>query len=165
MTESYEHALSRYHQTLYKVSMPLLCWEFVDPPHLEINQFYRIQQHWSEKVNFHDIVHLSHREIVITNANFEIVFATEGLFHMTGYSPNEVVGKSPRVFQGPLTSEQTKLKIREAIHHRRPFKAEILNYKKNGNTYMCEVEAYPKFTTQGEFINYIAFERDAASPL
>lgn len=165
MTASYEEALYNYYKTLHRNSMPLLCWDFLDSPKLEINQFHNIQQLWSEKVNFHQIVHFSHREIVITNTAFEIIFATEGLFGMTGYYPKEVIGKSPKLFQGPLTCQTTKHKIREAMSLKQPFKVEILNYKKNGSTYMCEVEAYPKFTAQGEFINYIAFEKDAASPL
>ena len=41
------------------------------------------------------------------------------------------------------------------------FKEVILNYKKNGETYLCKIEAYPKFDKEGNFVNYIAFETAA----
>ena len=53
------------------------------------------------------------------------------------------------------------MKIRRAIGKREPFKAILLNYKKNGETYFCEIEAYPKFNAEGTFLNYIAFEKVA----
>jgi hypothetical protein len=43
-----------------------------------------------------------------------------------------------------------------------PFKAVILNYNKDGSTYLCEIEAKPKFNSKGELVNYIAFERIAS---
>jgi hypothetical protein len=81
---------------------------------------------------------------------------------MSGYHQEEIIGKSPKVFQGILTSEITKTNIRQAINNKLPFKEIILNYKKDGSTYLCEIEAIPKFNKKGEFLNYIAFERIAS---
>ena len=81
---------------------------------------------------------------------------------MTGYNSEEIMGKSTKIFQGILTSEITKTNIRQAINHKLPFKEIILNYKKDGSTYLCEIEAIPKFDKRGEFLNYIAFERIAS---
>lgn len=66
------------------------------------------------------------------------------------------------MFQGVLTSESIKNNIRKAIINKKPFKEVIINYKKDGSTYLCEIEAIPKFNKKGEFLNYIAFERIAS---
>lgn len=80
---------------------------------------------------------------------------------MNGYHYKELTGNSPKMFQGNETSLVTTMKIRRAIGKREPFKAILLNYKKNGETYFCEIEAYPKFNAEGTFLNYIAFEKAA----
>lgn len=128
----------------------------------EILLFNTFQKNWNSKENFHEIVHKSNKSLLITNANLEIVFASENITKMNGYSPFEIIGKSPKIFQGVLTSEKAKKSIREAILKLKSFKKVILNYKKDGSTYLCEIEAYPKFNQKGNFINYIAFEKEAS---
>ena len=66
------------------------------------------------------------------------------------------------MFQGILTSETTKNSIRNAISKKHPFKEVLLNYRKDGSTYWCEIEAYPKFDKKNNLVHFIAFERIAS---
>ena len=81
---------------------------------------------------------------------------------MNGYYPKDVLGKSPKMFQGPLTSAKALDNIKIAVKNQLPFKEIITNYKKDGSLYECEIKAVPKFDAKGNLVNYIAFERIAS---
>lgn len=162
MTEAYEKALVKYHSTLRIVPVPLMCWDIFASYSQELNNYNAIQSKWHIQENFNAIVYQQKRDIIVTNVNQEIVFATQGIHEMNGYHAFELIGKSPKIFQGELTSAESKNKIRTAIKNQLPFKDIILNYKKDGSTYLCDIEAFPKFNKKGVLINYVAFEKIAS---
>jgi len=162
MTEAYEKALIKYYSKLRIIPVPIMCWDIFASYNQEINKYNAFQSKWETHENFNNIVYQQKREIIITNANQEIVFATQGIYSMNGYHAFELIGKSPKIFQGELTCSESKNNIKTAIQNQLPFKDIILNYKKDGSTYLCNIEAYPKFNKKGALINYIAFERIAS---
>ncbi len=162
MTEAYEKALIKYYSKLRIVHVPIICWDIFASYNREINNYNAIQSKWETHENFNAIVYQEKRDIIITNANQKIVFATQGIHSMNGYHASELIGKSPKIFQGELTSSESKNNIRIAIQNQLPFKDIILNYRKDGSTYLCNIEAYPKFNRKGQLINYIAFEKIAS---
>ena len=162
MTLEYDKARSKYLSSLKVLKTPLICWDFYTSYENDFLLFNKIQKKWTEKIDFLKETNKNSFQLLITDSKFKIIFASEGLFGMNGYQPFEVIGKSPSIFQGLKTSEKTKKSIKEALINHAPFKEIILNYKKNGETYWCEIEAYPKFDNQGNFLNYIAFEKIAA---
>lgn len=162
MTEAYEKSLIRFYKKLRIVPVPLICWDLINSYRTDHSTFNSIQKNWKEKVDYHQVVDILQREIIITNKNFEIIFATRNIVNLNGYHPFEIIGKSPKIFQGEMTSESSKIKIREAIQQRKAFKETLVNYKKDNSTYLCEIEAYPKYDKKGQFINYVAFERIAS---
>lgn len=161
MFEEYDKAWSKYRESSEIVSLPLISWEFYNLPRAEQKEFNAIQFLWNEKVDYNKVITKEKKTIVITDADFKIIFASSSISEMTGYNYQEIKGKSPKMFQGRKTSEETKEKIRLAIKNKKPFKEVILNYKKNGEIYFCQIEAHPKFDKSGNFLNYIAFEQAA----
>jgi PAS domain S-box-containing protein len=162
MMNQYEKAFAKYYSQLRIIPTPLISWDIFVSPNLEITNYNTIQKYWKSKDNFRQKVFTEKREIIITNANQEIVFATQSIHKMNGYHPHEIIGKTPKIFQGELTSEISRTKIKNALLNQLPFKEIIVNYKKDGTTYLCEIEAFPKFNKKGELLNYIAFERIAS---
>lgn len=162
MLEEYDKAWAKYQEGLKIIPVPLVSWTQFPYAAAEKVAFNAIQKNWTEKECLQDILTVLKREVIITDANFEIIFATEGVYQMNGYHPSELIGKSPRIFQGELTSQAVKDKIKRAMSQKIPFKEVLLNYKRNGATYHCEIEAFPKFNNRGTFLNYIAFERIAS---
>ncbi|WP_395056066.1 PAS domain-containing protein [Flavobacterium sp.] len=162
MLEEYDKAFAKYRKGLKTIPMPIICWDFHNIKNLELLSFDIIQKNWSKKISFLKIVNNDKKDIIVTDKNFKIIFATKSILAMTGYQPEEIIGKSPKIFQGVLTSEIAKDNIRKAIANKLPFKEVIVNYKKDGSLYKCEIEAIPKFDQKGEFLNYIAFERIAS---
>jgi PAS domain S-box-containing protein len=80
---------------------------------------------------------------------------------MTGYAENEVIDKTPKMFQGPETSKIALQEIRQAIEKQLPFEKTLLNYKKNGETYDCKIQVFPIFNLKGQLCHFIAFEKAA----
>ena len=162
MFQEYDKAFAKYRNSLKTIPLPIICWDFHNIKNLELSSFHIIQKNWSEKISFLKVVNNDKKDIIVTDKNLKIIFATKSILIMTGYHPEEIIGKSPKVFQGILTSDITKTNIRNAISNKLPFKEVVVNYKKDGSTYLCEIEAIPKFDKKGEFLNYIAFERLAS---
>lgn len=99
--------------------------------------------------------------IVVTCPNLKIVFASQNIVRMNGYEPEEIIGKSPKMFQGAKTNTSTSGEIREAIEKRKPFEKVVLNYRKDGTLYKCHIKGFPVFNRKGALINFIAFEKAA----
>ncbi len=89
-----------------------------------------------------------------------IVYANEALFRHTGYEPSEVVGKTPRIFQGPKTDPAELAKIRQALIEWRSITVEIINYKKNGEEYWVEITITPIADSTGWFTHWVSVQRD-----
>lgn len=162
MIKEYDNAWAKYQEKLNILSLPLVLWEFRKEMYSEKMHFKTINRFWNTKIDYLKVSKLEKRELVITDKNFKIIFASQNISKMNGYQPEEMLGKSPIMFQGLKTSKRTTLSIRKAVDNLKPFKEVILNYKKNGETYWCEIEAQPMFTKNGAFINYVAYEKTAS---
>src|ERR1017187_1022179 len=70
-----------------------------------------------------------------------ILFVNPAFEKTTGYSSEEVVGRSPRFLVGPGTSKFDLLRIDDALRARLPVRAELVNYRKDGVPYWVELAA------------------------
>ncbi len=89
-----------------------------------------------------------------------IVYANEAIARHAGYAPEEVIGNTPRMFQGPDTSRETLERIRSAVDGWFPIRAELLNYRKDGTTYWNEIEITPIFGSDGVATHMVSVQRD-----
>lgn len=149
--------------------MPLSSWDFyVDYFDLlkialeDANELQEISQenHWVGNWNFLNELQQS-KTIVVTDANLTIVFASQNILQMTGFLNQEVIGNSPKMFQGKDTSKDDLKEIRILINSQKPFEKTILNYKKNGEEYQCKIEGFPVFNSKKQLVNFVAFEKAA----
>lgn len=159
---NYENACASYYSKLKIMHLPLISWEFRKEYFSDEYLFRKLQLDWANKQNFLNQSKKEKRGLIITDVNFKIVFASNTISIISGYEPEEVLGKSPTVFQGKNTSILTRQKIKTAITNLEPFKEVILNYRKSGDSYWCEIEGYPMFDKYGNFKNYIALEKLAS---
>ena len=73
--------------------------------------------------------------MLITDAQRKILWVNFGFSALTGYSPEEAIGRNPREFlQGPNTDVETRERIRRGLNGE-GFDGYILNYHKNGTPY------------------------------
>lgn len=98
--------------------------------------------------------------VIITDVNRKIEWVNPAFEQLTGYTFDEVKGKSPgEILQGPDTSKETIQEIREKLNNKLPYQGEILNYNKEGKAYWLSLDITPIFENN-EHIGYIAIEND-----
>lgn len=158
----YDNACAHYYSKLKLKPLPLTTWEFRSYSFSDAVLFKRLKSNWNTKQDYLKQAQKENREIIVTDKNFRIVFVSNTISKISGYRQEEILGKSPKMFQGKATSEYTQKKIKTALTELKPFKEVILNYKKNGDSYWCEIEAYPIFDKNGSFVNYVALEKIAS---
>lgn len=103
--------------------------------------------------------------IVITSADLDepgpkIIYVNPAITEITGYEPDEIIGKTPRILQGPETDKATLREIRESLEQGKAFKGELLNYDKQGQSYWLGVSIVPLKDPSGKITHFAAIERD-----
>ncbi|WP_108424083.1 PAS domain-containing protein [Flagellimonas amoyensis] len=98
--------------------------------------------------------------LVITDPHQNIVWVSDGFPEMTGYPKKQVLGKRPSFLQGVQTSEDTKQKIREQLKTVHSFTGSVLNYRKNGEPYLCQIKIVPIYDSKRVLVNFLALEKE-----
>jgi len=91
-----------------------------------------------------------------------IIFANNAFLNMTGYAPEELLGRNCRFLQGPETDPRSIDEIRDAIHERREMATEILNYRKNGSSFWNALFVSPVFGHDGELLYFFGSQLDVS---
>jgi PAS domain S-box-containing protein len=89
-----------------------------------------------------------------------IKFVNEAFTRQTGYTPDEVIGRTPHFLQGPQTDRAELDRIRAALIAWEPVRASVTNYRKDGSHYRVEMEIVPVKDAAGEVRHWVAVERD-----
>lgn len=168
---NYDKAASKFYTNKEPKGLPILSWDLAGSyfdktcKNLhDLKSLTKISQsnRWAYQNNFHDELLNKEQVIVVTDAELKIVYATNNIFNMNGYTLDEISGKKPNIFQGKETSKKTTASIAKAIKNRMPFEATVLNYRKDGSTYKCWIKGDPIFNKKGKIVNFIAYEREVA---
>ena len=68
-------------------------------------------------------------------AHAPIVFVNEAFTKLTGYSPEEVLGKSPALLQGDETEQAVLDRLRDDLGAGQMFEGATANYRKDGSKF------------------------------
>ncbi len=90
----------------------------------------------------------------------KIIYVNEAFEKMTGYSRDEVIGKSPRILQGLKTDRSVLDKLRGHLEKWEPVEVEVINYKKSGEEFWINMAIAPVADSKGWFTHWISIERD-----
>lgn len=91
-----------------------------------------------------------------------IVFANRAFRELTGYSEEEVIGRNCRFLQGPETDQKEVAKIREALETEDVTVVELLNYRKNGETFWNALHIGPIYNSEGELLYFFGSQWDVS---
>lgn len=89
-----------------------------------------------------------------------IVYVNEAFTRMTGYQPQEVIGKTPRILQGPNTDRSQLDCIHTELSQRKPVRIELINYRKDGSEFWVELNIVPIANERGCFTHWVSVQRD-----
>ena len=103
--------------------------------------------------------------ILITELNLEkpgprIVYVNDGFTKMTGYTPQEVIGKTPRILQGPKTDRAILDRLKRRLIEGQAFFGHSINYKKDGSEFINQWDIHPLFNKEGEITHWVSYQRD-----
>ncbi|WP_084698050.1 PAS domain-containing protein [Muricoccus aerilatus] len=102
--------------------------------------------------------------VVITGAELDapgptIEYVNPAFCRMTGYTSEEVLGRSPRFLQGPKTNPAVLHELRVALRSGQRFQGEAVNYRKDGSEYIVEWLITP-VVQDGRVTQWVATQRD-----
>ena len=99
--------------------------------------------------------------VLITDAsnNPKITYANSAFTQLTGYSTDEIIGRSPKILQGPSTSQEVIQRLRKCLIDVTVFEGEAVNYKKDGTIFMMNWRMIP-IIDHGELKAWLAIQRE-----
>lgn len=89
-----------------------------------------------------------------------IVECNDAFAALTGYRPDEIIGRNCRFLTGPGTETELSDTLRRAIRDRRAALVEILNYKKDGTPFRNAVLVAPLFGPDGELEYFLGSQME-----
>jgi len=95
-----------------------------------------------------------------TDPGPKIIFVNEAFTKMTGYTAEEVIGKTPRILQGPNSNKDDLSRLGQSIRKWETSEVTTINYKKNGDEFWINFTVTPVADEKGRYTHWIAIERD-----
>lgn len=100
----------------------------------------------------------------ITNRR-PIIYANPALCKLTGYTIEELLGRSPDLFQGLGTDRAQIERMSKSISARTIVSETLLNYTKTGEPYYNEVKIAPVTDDKGNLTHFVSVQRDVTSQI
>ncbi|MCE2613471.1 PAS domain-containing protein [Flavobacteriaceae bacterium D16] len=169
--KNFDKAAEKYYTKLKFNSLPLLSWDIFGQHYQKISAFFNdladfsvIAKHsnWKTHSEIKKALLEKDQIVIVTDPELNIVKASHNIFHMNGYSQEEIIGQKPKIFQGPDTCKQTTQYISKAIQQQKSFETTVLNYRKDGSAYKCWIKGEPVFNKKGKVVHFIAYEKEVA---
>jgi PAS domain S-box-containing protein len=98
--------------------------------------------------------------VVITDMRGRIQYVNPVFSTLTGYAPEEVVGKTPRIVKSGFHSKSFYQELWETIRSGRQWNGKICNRKKNGEIYWEQTSISPVRNEHGEITHFVAVKED-----
>lgn len=90
----------------------------------------------------------------------EIVYVNRAFCEHTGYSSGELLGRTPRMLQGPDSDRGVLDQMRNTLEHEEDFVGGVTNYRKDGSRFQMEWRISPVRDSDGELTHWISIQRD-----
>ncbi len=98
--------------------------------------------------------------IIITDSEGVIIYANKAVEQETGYSPKEIIGKTPRVWGKQMSQSFYEELWRIIKTQKKHYLGEITNRKKNGEKYLAEVKISPIVGKNRRIRYFVGIEND-----
>ena len=93
----------------------------------------------------------------------EIQYVNTGFCRITGYAPQEVIGRRTRMLRGPRTDQALLGQLRDSLRAGRSFIGETVYYRKDGSAYDVELQFAPVRNDAGKVTHFIGMLSDISS--
>lgn len=106
------------------------------------------------------------RGIMVTDVTLEgpfgprIIYVNRAWLQMTGYSRDELAGKTPRMLQGKHTDRAVVADLKTKLLNRQLFHGQTWNYRKSGEPFLMNWYCYAIYGERPKPIYYVAEQED-----
>ena len=89
-----------------------------------------------------------------------VVYVNDAWEDVTGYEREHVLGRNPRMLQGPNTDPETVRSLASAVDEGTPITVEIRNYRPDGTPWWNKLRIAPVYDEDGELVHHVGFQND-----
>lgn len=102
--------------------------------------------------------------VLVTDATPQgkIIYANKAFKKLTGHDPESVIGKTPRILQGPGTDMKVIKRLASALKSGGRFEGKAINYKKDGTPFIMFWRVLP-IKVGKKIIAWVAIQRESAA--
>jgi PAS domain S-box-containing protein len=98
--------------------------------------------------------------ILITDPEGNIAYSNKAFTKLTGYEQGDVLGKSPKLLQGPGTDMKVLARLKESmLKENGEYEGSAINYKKNGTPFIMHWRVVP-VKVGGKVKAWVAIQRE-----
>jgi diguanylate cyclase (GGDEF)-like protein/PAS domain S-box-containing protein len=98
-----------------------------------------------------------------TQEGMPIIYANPAFERLTGYTAAEITGRDCKFVQGDGTDPLAKAEMAAALREGRECRVTVLNYRKDGTSYWCEVHLSPVLDRRGRILQYVGVQNDVTA--
>lgn len=111
-------------------------------------------------VLFHELVEQAPLAIAITDKNARILYVNPAFSQTTGYAASEVLGGNPSLLSYKVTPRTVYDDLWQQIASGQPWQGVLVNRRKDGSRYLCELSITPIQDEAGKERYYLGIHRD-----
>jgi PAS domain S-box-containing protein len=102
--------------------------------------------------------------VLITDASKagKVIYANKAFQNLTGFTPKEVIGKTPRILQGPATDAKVIKRLSNALKKGVKFEGKAINYKKDKTPFIINWRVVP-IKNKGKVVAWVAIQRSGTA--
>lgn len=113
------------------------------------------------------VLDAAQESILITDAELDrpgprIIYINAAGERMFGYAPGELIGQTPRIFQGPATDHGIFANFRTILKSGEAWRGQTVNYRKDGSPFDLEWTIAPLAGADGQVRHYLSVQRDVS---
>jgi PAS domain S-box-containing protein len=125
-----------------------------------------LRQQQRENRSLATVARATHSMVLMTDPQRRITWANEAMLSLSGYALDELVGRTPRLFQGTGSDPATLALMREHLSRGEGFTGvEVLNYGKTGQPYWIVLDVQPVVGEDGRLEGFISVQVDITERL
>jgi len=98
--------------------------------------------------------------IIITDLDGKIIYVNPKVSEVTGYKPDELLGKNIRIMKSGETPKENYIQLWETILSGNDWRGEFLNKKKSGELFWESASLSPIFNSKNVITNFLAIKED-----